>query len=266
MRIKSFYLGEIDLKITEILSPNGEILQIAPHAELEKLIYDHPKSIEMGISARHTPVVVEKDHYAFMCVISDKTGRRVEGIGESLPNTLENEIAKNYPALMAFKRAFDDAAIKFFGLPRVYSDQQIDVMAVTEKTDNSDKTVKETVKPEKDANEVSGDMFENVSDETLPWEQQEDNIEVANDLEEVINPDYPAVEQVEDEPATPATDEYDVIMTVGAMRNRKTIRECYNERPDVVHWVAETLNPRNAEQRSQKELCIQFLKMMEGEN
>ena len=27
MRIKSFYLGEIDLKITEILSPNGEILQ-----------------------------------------------------------------------------------------------------------------------------------------------------------------------------------------------------------------------------------------------
>lgn len=45
---------------------------------------------------------------------------------EAEDGTLDTEIAQNYPVLMAHKRSFDDAAIKYLGLEgKVYSDQQI---------------------------------------------------------------------------------------------------------------------------------------------
>lgn len=108
------------------VSSGGDVVTLIPHDLLEELVYNSIAAADNNIQVHYTPVVIEPNHYAFLCAINDKHGRRIECIGESLAATLETDIARNYPALMAVKRAFDDAAIKFFGFPgKVYSDQQI---------------------------------------------------------------------------------------------------------------------------------------------
>lgn len=130
MKIKSKYFGhEIDIDVEETLS-NGEVVHIVPHDQLVEIILNSDEAIENNIQYHITSVITEPGHYAFICVISDKNGRRVEEIGESTAETLETPIARNYPALMSFKRAFDAAAIRFLGLPgKLYSDQQISTQA-----------------------------------------------------------------------------------------------------------------------------------------
>lgn len=128
MKIESRYFGHaIDIDVVESMS-NGEMVTIAPHDQLVEVILNTNEAIENNIQAHTTAIITEPGHYAFLCTISDKNGRRVEEIGESTMETLETPIARNYPALMAFKRSFDAAAIRFLGLPgKVYSDQQVSV-------------------------------------------------------------------------------------------------------------------------------------------
>lgn len=122
----SAYLDEeLDIPF-ENVTANGEETIIVPHAALENIIYNSEETVIHGITVHHVCLVSEPRHYAFLCSIEDNEGRRVEGVGESLDATLDTQIAQNYPVLMAFKRAFDDAAIKFLRLPgKVYTDQQI---------------------------------------------------------------------------------------------------------------------------------------------
>lgn len=128
MEIYSRYLDkQIEIPDVKTVS-GGEEVTIISHDALEDIVYNHEASITNNIQAHVVCVISEPGHYAFLCSISDKFGRRVEYIGESTENTLETQIAKDYPALMAYKRAFDAATIKFLGLPsKVYSDQQISV-------------------------------------------------------------------------------------------------------------------------------------------
>lgn len=126
MSMYSKYFGkEIELSAIESVS-NGEVVLVVPHDDLVDVIINSQDAIDNNIQAHTAPIVVEPGHYAFLCTISDKNGRRVEEIGESTIDTLETVIARGYPALMAFKRSFDAAAIRFLGLPgKLYSDQQI---------------------------------------------------------------------------------------------------------------------------------------------
>ncbi|NLT15963.1 MAG: hypothetical protein GXY05_16690 [Clostridiales bacterium] len=126
MKLFSRYLaGEVEVAVTRT-TVDGETKDLVCHESLEELIYNSEQAAKMNFQVHYTPVVTEPGHYAFICTISDKPGRRIEAIGEALEATLETTISKNYPALMAAKRAFDDAAIKFLGLPgKTYSDQQI---------------------------------------------------------------------------------------------------------------------------------------------
>ena len=130
MRIESRYFGhDLDIDVEETLS-SGEVVRIVPHDQLIEIILNSDEAIENNIQSHITSIIAEPGHYAFICTISDKNGRRVEEIGESTAETLETPIARNYPALMAFKRAFDAAAIRFLGLPgKIYSDQQISAKA-----------------------------------------------------------------------------------------------------------------------------------------
>jgi hypothetical protein len=109
---------------------NNEVITIMSHSVLEDIVFNVAPQNGVNISVHYTPIPTnEPRHYVFLCSMTDGT-RRVESIGESLDATLVSEISRNYPTLMAFKRAFDDAAIKFLMLPgKVYSDQQIDNMA-----------------------------------------------------------------------------------------------------------------------------------------
>lgn len=125
-KLYSRYLDrDIEVPDSSVVS-GGEVVTLIPHDVLEELIYNSEEASENNFQVHYTPVVTELRHYAFLCCIADKYGRRIQGVGESLDATLETPIALNYPTLMAVKRAFDDAAIKFLGLPgKVYSDQQV---------------------------------------------------------------------------------------------------------------------------------------------
>lgn len=121
---------DIDIPIPEqTMMSGGEEVRIIPHAILEDILYNSESAISRNVVIHYTPITTnEARHYACLCAISDKFGRRVESVGESLDGTLDTDIARNYPTLMAYKRAFDDAAIKYLGLDgKVYSDQQIAV-------------------------------------------------------------------------------------------------------------------------------------------
>ena len=126
MIFKSSYLG-IDIEVPDVKTDSGgEEVSIIPHDVLEDVILNSEAAIAKNINIHYVCVINEPGHYAFLCSIGDADGRRIEKLGESTGNTLTTDIAKNYPGLMAFKRAFDDAAIKYLGLPgKVYSDQQI---------------------------------------------------------------------------------------------------------------------------------------------
>lgn len=121
----SYFAQEIDFAEQTMIS-NGEEVRIIPHSELERLIISSAMATDKHIKVHYTQITTnEPRHYVFLCAISDDSGRRVEAIGESLDDTLETQIARNYPTLMAFKRAFDSAAILYLGLEgKVYSDQQ----------------------------------------------------------------------------------------------------------------------------------------------
>ena len=136
----SRYFG-IDIPMPERrVASNGEDVNIIPHEVLEDFILNSDKAREFGVSVHYTTVPTnEPRHYVFICAISDKYGRRAENIGEALDDTLESPISKNYPALMAFKRAFDAAAINYLGLDgKIYSDQQIN-SGTASKVDSSPK-------------------------------------------------------------------------------------------------------------------------------
>lgn len=120
---------EIPTTITSMVGDGNRELNIVPHYDLEDFILNNDLCKELGVQVHYTHIpTVEPNHTVFLCHISDLNGRRIEAIGESTPATLTNDIAKAYPALMAYKRAFDDAAIKYLGLDgKVYSDQQIEL-------------------------------------------------------------------------------------------------------------------------------------------
>ena len=127
MKVYSNYLGrEIELPSFDVLEGDKSIPVVSYNA-LRAAIYGEKECVEGGVQAHYNSVVTEPGHYAFICVISDDAGRRVEGFGESLPATLDTQIAKNYPSLMASKRAFSDAALLFLGINNAYSDAQISV-------------------------------------------------------------------------------------------------------------------------------------------
>lgn len=123
----SKYWG-IDIPIPEqkMISAGEEVL-IIPHDTLDDILHNSELAIENNVCIHAIQLTTnEPQHYAFLCTISDKNGRRAESVGEACNPTLTTEIAQNYPVLMAYKRAFDDAAIKYLGLEgKVYSDQQI---------------------------------------------------------------------------------------------------------------------------------------------
>lgn len=116
----------LEVEVTTI-NEGTNTLNIIPHAKLEDIIYNDADCIAKNVQVRFNTAVIETDHYCFFCSISDAGGRYCMGFGESTRATLTTEIARNYPALMAQKRAFDDAAMKYLGIAGAYSDQQVSV-------------------------------------------------------------------------------------------------------------------------------------------
>lgn len=127
MKLRSNYLNE-DIESYEVSDGSGTN-NIVAHSVLEDVINNHPLCRANNVKYTYTVICREVGHYAFLCHMSDVSGRCVETVGEAMDATLKTQIGKEYPVLMAAKRAFDDAAIKFLQLPKAYSDQQISTPA-----------------------------------------------------------------------------------------------------------------------------------------
>lgn len=116
-KIKSNYLKlEFDVSSFES-TEDGETVQVISHEALENIIHNLVPD-EVGVRYELKDMHISRDHCVVSCVITDKkSGRRIQAIGETVPETLESEISKTYPALMAANRAFDRAAIRYLDLP-----------------------------------------------------------------------------------------------------------------------------------------------------
>ena len=124
MKFMSDYLQrELEFStIQEVDEASGEPIHIIPHESLVSLA----KELNLSISDR---VIYAGPNEAVMsCTISDGT-KSVSWIGESNPETLDNEIKKKFRFTMAWNQAFDRALIIFLQIPdrRIKSDMEMDI-------------------------------------------------------------------------------------------------------------------------------------------
>lgn len=283
MKINIVYLGkELDLSLSQFASGN-DIINIVPHAALEDIIFNDPVCNERNVQVHYTPIVTEAGHYAFLCAISDKNGRRVEGVGESLEATLETEISRNYPTLMAVKRAFDDAAIKFLRIDKAYSDNQIDVGSLDEASDKASRrgeSKEETVESAVDTAPEESDTTDQPDTESTEYaeepapapveqpapalEEEKPAAKTTRRTEEKAAAAAPAPATTTPASAPPATsggDKFDTTkICCGSMKRlNKSVREVYNEKPDAIRWIAWQMNPLSESSKDQQQICREFL-------
>lgn len=119
MKIFSKTLNE-DVEINASETSEGMLLS---HDDLLSITFEYPSRFRYQLIPEH----ISDNHSVYRCIMEDnETGRQIECIGESTPETLTTQISRNYPSLMAAKRAFDEAMITILQLPgKFYSNQQI---------------------------------------------------------------------------------------------------------------------------------------------
>ncbi len=122
-KIFSKYLNkEIEVNFWETADTSGTVT-IITHDSLEDAILN--QASDYGVKYDKSLEYVSDTHCVVKCTIADNKGRRIQCFGEAVPATLNTEIALNNPVIMAEKRAFDRAAIRYLNLPgRVYSNDE----------------------------------------------------------------------------------------------------------------------------------------------
>ena len=114
IKIMSNYLErELDVMVNEI-TENGEKIRAITHDSLERIINDQLDDVP---TVEYQEVLVSKEHTVIKCIIEDSCGRKITAIGESTLESLETPIARMYPSLIAYTRAFDRAAIRYLQFP-----------------------------------------------------------------------------------------------------------------------------------------------------
>ncbi|MBQ3010719.1 MAG: hypothetical protein IJD81_05970 [Oscillospiraceae bacterium] len=289
MKIMFKYLDrEIDIDLTEF-QDGKEPVTIIPHDVLHDLIYNSEEAAQNNIQVHSVLSFSEPGHYAYQCVINDKNGRRIEGFGESTAATLTTEIARNYPALMANKRAFDDAAIKFLGCEgKVYSDQQIDISgqqlssaascddysadAANEESgdisgdisdDISEDTNGNSAGPENTSGDISGDISDDISSADDAQEPAPKTAAKQNSAAKSTGKKAPEPAADEDDPDL---DEFDTTIIVCGSLKREglSVRAAYEKKPDAIEWIAKNLPGKNDTFKAQKEICQRFLEHVQN--
>jgi len=293
--MKSEYLNrDVEIPMRQF-QDGAETIDLIPHDFLEDIIFNDPICNANMVQCHYTPIVVtEPGHYAFLCAINDKNGRRVESVGESSLPHMKTEIAKEYPVLMAVKRAFDDAAIKFLKFPgKCYSDQQInpanlDVAvntgdkATTQKTGTakskaSDEPKAEEKKAPADTKATPEPAAEETSAAPSPATTPDTATDPAgapaeDDMSFGATGSADSEEgPVETAPAAEAPsgdgDKFDTsIVTCGTMKRQGlSVRACYAKNPDSIRWIALQMTTARDDAKQQQEICREFLALMNDE-
>ena len=113
MQLQSKSLGKTFDFVTFEREENGRVVKIIMHDSLEDVIHNQAE----GVKYSYDVISADRNHSIVKCDMSNKDGSRyIVAIGESVPETLDNDIAQKYPTLIASQRAFDRAAIRFLDL------------------------------------------------------------------------------------------------------------------------------------------------------
>ena len=224
----------------------GGVIQIIKHDSLESVIHNDTSAI---YDYRFESSAI--DHTVVQCIMTDKQNRRVIGIGESIPATLENDIAQNYPSLIASQRAFDRAAIRYLNLPgKVFSNLEItivgDCLDVVEPPARNESGIISTICDDDD----DSTMF--VSD------SNNNDVVVDDDMAGIVMDDeavagIPDVDTtVSDSDELPFNDEptedygSHVISMKGKYAGKnKTVAEIYEIDASWMNWIADNFKPKN---------------------
>lgn len=287
---------EVDIDIPEqTMLSAGEEVRIIPHAILEDVLYNSEIAISKNVIIHYTPITTnEARHYACLCAISDNFGRRTESVGEALDATLDTDIARNYPVLMAYKRAFDDAAIKYLGLEgKVYSDQQIarsegeaklsgiaapdfaqddcDAGDAESFSDTTPEALPES--PDGSSNVREGNSGESASSASVRRKHFGRNagLDASNETSTPPKP-KPRGRPSRGRAAAPAGefgssgsgDEFDTLLECSRLKEPCTIREAYAKNPDIIHWCATQMRVYSQVDEANKALCQRYIELMEG--
>ena len=293
-KLTSVYLGEVEVEVIDIEDGKKKI----PHAFLAELIHNNETCIKNKVQYMYRDVMLhEPGHYAAICVISDKEGRRAEAIGESTDNTRLSAIAQNHPLLMAYNRAFFNAAILFLGFPSgiIYSDSQI-----PEEAANGDQRAPEATpvasktKPAAASAKTAASNNQAVAKEETKPAKAEAQSDIPPDITPAPNADMqPAIEDYEgppfptDDDAPPFMDEgtshsasetaatteapaeddpFGIVINFGKHKNKGwTVRELAENDFGFLTWVANDMKA-NDKNRDQQEACRLWLAQSGGVN
>lgn len=252
---------------------NGRVIKIIMHDSLEDVIHNQAT----GIRYKFEIVSSDRAHSIVKCIMfNDDNTRYIEAVGESIPETLDNQIAQNYPTLIASQRAFDRAAIRFLNLPgKVLSNTEIpfieDIVddafvaesVPTEPTKASGGIVSSVVEDDNTDNisintgmEIE-DIVENVDTEVVIDDSE--SVESAESTENIIVDDSKEEEiivtedvsddslpfDVETEEVEESVGNYVITMNGKYATAGKTIDEIYKTDANWIEWIAANFVPHN---------------------
>ncbi len=217
-KIYSDYLRE-EFDAVLIERQDGDrVLQIVSHDSLEIIAHNHIPP-ELGFTYDYNIVKASPEHSVVTCTAADNTGRRIVIVGESLPATLEGDIQMSYPTLMAAKRAFDRAIIRYLALSEKYfSNLEIP----TESTAGAEKA-KET--PTGIQSAPVEDPVKESGPKPAPIENHGGN-----------KPQQ-APENNSEKPVSGG----DVMMKAGAAKNKLTVAQAFEQNMSAVAWVRKNI-------------------------
>ena len=283
MLLESKYLHkQFEVEAKEIYDENDPdklVMRIVSHDSLRKLFLD--ELYQIPVSCEYIPIFVNGSHNAILCKMCDSRGRITQEIGETMPKTLTNTIARNYPVLLAYQRAFDRALIAFCGFDgKVLSDLEMsdvdmnnmetsyipevkesDIVQKYEDSNYTESIPESSRKPteEKDNKTVDAESTPDEKDEYL--EDTEHEIEETETVisEIDIGDEEPMFEdsgmEIEDEPEydpakdaneNPRFDELcDVIINKGKFRGKKVGDVVIEKNKSWVEWMDSSFNAKS---------------------
>lgn len=241
---------------------NGESVQVISHEALEDIVHNQIPA-EMNVRYDFTDMAITRNHCVIRCTVSDKDGRRVQAIGETVPETLETEISQNYPALMASQRAFDRAVIRYLNIPgKVLSSlENPDKDAVNH---GETKVNLDEVAPDK-APVTTGAPTKTENAEPKPTAAPVNNAQqkATEAPQKPQTAAAPANQSAQNNPAASASAGPGAMMcNVGKYRSKpQTISQIYAVDPGYISWITSdkyTATTENA--KALKKACVEFLK------
>lgn len=260
MQLQSKSLGKTFDFVTFEREENGRVVKIIMHDSLEDVIHNQAE----GVNYSYDVISADRNHSIVKCEMSNKDGsRHIVAIGESVPETLDNDIAQKYPTLIASQRAFDRAAIRFLNLPgKVLSNVEMsfiddfmvdDVVEDTpaEKTSSGGIVSSVIVDDSADSFEIGDDTTVDTgfivddSDSVVVVEDETDTV-VEEEVVVTADPADDALPfDIEGESTEDESGNYVITMNGKYANAGLTISEIYKTDASWVEWIADNFKARN---------------------